>query len=92
MERRDADLKFRIVRGCGQEHADAPHPFRLLPPRCERPRRRRDMKRTGTAQASACLKPTTARCIEADLINIRNNRVLVRSFFKAPDVAYIADG
>ncbi len=32
------------------------------------------------------------RCarIEADLINI--NRALVRSFFKAPDVAYITDG
>ena len=24
-ERPDAGLKFRIVRGCGQEHADAPH-------------------------------------------------------------------
>ena len=24
-ERRDAGLQFRIVRGCGQEHADAPH-------------------------------------------------------------------
>jgi len=27
--------------------------------------------------------------IEADLIDIQNNRALVRSFFKAPDVAYI---
>ncbi|MGB3658984.1 MAG: hypothetical protein WBA14_13765, partial [Pseudolabrys sp.] len=25
-ERPDPGLKFRIVRGCGQEHADAPHP------------------------------------------------------------------
>jgi hypothetical protein len=30
--------------------------------------------------------------IEADLIDIQNNRALVRSFFKAPDVAYITDG
>ncbi len=26
-ERRDAGLVFRIVRGCGQKHADAPHPL-----------------------------------------------------------------
>jgi len=36
----DTDLKFRIVRGCGQEHADAAHPLALLRPRHERPRRR----------------------------------------------------
>jgi hypothetical protein len=30
MERRDACLKFRIVRGSGQEDADAPHPLGLL--------------------------------------------------------------
>ena len=41
MERRDASLKFRIVRGCGQEHADAAHPLGLLRARRERPRRRR---------------------------------------------------
>ena len=40
-ERPDAGLKFRIVRGCGQEHADAPHPLGLLRARRERPRRRR---------------------------------------------------
>ena len=40
-ERPDAGLKFRIVRGCGQEHADAPHPLALLRARRERPRRRR---------------------------------------------------
>ena len=27
MERREAGLKFRIVRGCGQEHADTAHPL-----------------------------------------------------------------
>ena len=37
----DAGLKFRIVRGCGQEHADAPHPLGLLRARRQRPRRRR---------------------------------------------------
>ena len=40
-ERPDAGLKFRIVRGCGQEHADAPHPLALLRARRQRPRRRR---------------------------------------------------
>ena len=39
-ERCDAGLKFRIVRGCGQEHADAPHALGLLRARRERPRRR----------------------------------------------------
>ena len=29
-ERPEPGLKFRIVRGCGQEHADAPHPLGLL--------------------------------------------------------------
>jgi hypothetical protein len=37
MERPDAGLKFRVVRGCGQEDADAPHPIRLLRARNERP-------------------------------------------------------
>ena len=32
---------FRIVRGCGHEHADAPHPLGLLRARGERPRSRR---------------------------------------------------
>jgi hypothetical protein len=41
MERREAGLKFRIVRGCGQEYADAPHPLGLLRPRSQRPRDRR---------------------------------------------------
>ena len=36
-ERPDAGLKFRIVRGCGQEHADAPHPLGLLRARRKRP-------------------------------------------------------
>ena len=45
-ERPDAGLKFRIVRGCGQEHADAPHPLALLRARRERPRRRRATQNT----------------------------------------------
>src|SRR4029077_10808687 len=40
-ERPDAGLKFRIVRGYGQEYADAPHRLRLLRARSEWPRRRR---------------------------------------------------
>src|SRR5262249_18915606 len=39
-ERPDPGLKFRIVRGCRQQHADAPHPLGLLRTRRERPRRR----------------------------------------------------
>jgi hypothetical protein len=40
-ERPDPGLKFRIIRGCGQEYADAPHAFGLLRPCRERPSRRR---------------------------------------------------
>src|SRR6516164_7274129 len=43
-ERRKAGLSFRIVRCEWREHADAPHPFRLLRPRRERPRDRRAAK------------------------------------------------
>ena len=38
-ERRDAGLSFRIVRGRGHQHANAPHPLGLLRARRERPRR-----------------------------------------------------
>ena len=41
MERREAGLCFRIIRGQVHEHADAPHPLGLLRVRRERPRRRR---------------------------------------------------
>src|SRR6266481_5604938 len=40
-ERPDAGLKFRIVGGCGQEHADASHTLGLLRARRERPCSRR---------------------------------------------------
>ena len=40
-ERREAGLRFRIVRGDAHQHADAPHPLALLRTRRERPRRRR---------------------------------------------------
>jgi hypothetical protein len=40
-ERPDAGLKFRIVRGSGQEHADAPRSLGLLRFRRERPGDRR---------------------------------------------------
>ena len=36
LERPDAGLIFRIVRGCGQEHADATHALGLLRTRGER--------------------------------------------------------
>src|SRR5262245_51264999 len=40
-ERPDTGLKFSIVCGRGQDHADAPHPLQLLRPCRERPRKRR---------------------------------------------------
>src|SRR6202030_356256 len=50
------------------------------------------MKRTGTAKRPLASNELLQERIEADLIHIQNNRALVRSFFKAPDVAYITDG
>src|SRR6516162_1974991 len=44
-ERRDAARCFGIVRSQVHEHADAPHPLRLLRPRRERPRDRRAAER-----------------------------------------------
>src|SRR5262249_28180498 len=39
-ERPDAGLKYHIIRGCVQEHADPPHALTLLRARRERPRYR----------------------------------------------------
>jgi transposase len=50
------------------------------------------MKRTGTAKRPLAANELLQDRIEADLIEIQKNRPLVRSFFKAPDVSYIADG
>ena len=54
-ERPEAGLKFRIVRGCGQQHADAPHALGLLRARRERPRNSR------TAQSTEKLPSPHAR-------------------------------
>src|SRR5262245_43514556 len=50
------------------------------------------MKRTGTAKRPLAQDQCLQDCIEADLLLIQKNPALVRSFFKAPDVAYITDG
>jgi transposase len=49
------------------------------------------MKRTGTAKSPLARGASLQDAIEADLLNIKNNPALVRSFFRAPDVAYITD-
>jgi transposase len=50
------------------------------------------MKRTGTAKRPLTQGQRLQDRIEADLLVIQNNPALVRSFFRAPDVAYITDG
>jgi hypothetical protein len=45
IERCKARLKYGIISGCGQEHADAPHAFAWLRTRRERPRCRAAEKR-----------------------------------------------
>src|SRR5262249_14529432 len=49
------------------------------------------VKRTGTAKRPLATDELLQDRIEADLINLQNNRALIRSFFKAPDVSYIPD-
>jgi transposase len=49
------------------------------------------MKRTGTAKKPLKAGEQLQPRIEADLLAIKNNPALVRSFFKAPSVAYISD-
>src|SRR5246500_2403180 len=50
------------------------------------------MKRTGTAKRPLAEGQCLQDRIEADLLVIQNTPALIRSFFKAPDVAYITDG
>ena len=50
------------------------------------------MKRTGTAKRPWPKTICSEDASRQTSINIQNNRTLVRSFFNAPDVAYIADG
>jgi transposase len=50
------------------------------------------MKRTGTAKRPLTAKELLQDRIEADLFKIQKSPSLVRSFFMAPDVAYISDG
>jgi transposase len=49
------------------------------------------VKRTGTAKRPLASNELLQDRVEADLINLQHNPGLVRSFFKAPDVAYITD-
>lgn len=48
-------------------------------------------KRTGTACRPLTKDEKLQECIEADMLTIQHNLSLVRSFFRAPYVAYIID-
>jgi transposase len=50
------------------------------------------VKRTGTAKRPLASHECLQDRIEADLLSLKKNRGLIRSFFRAPDVAYITDG
>lgn len=49
------------------------------------------VKRTGTAKKPLNAGESLQDRIEVDLQAVQDNRALVRSFFKAPSVAYITD-
>jgi hypothetical protein len=49
------------------------------------------VKRTGTAKSPLTSGESLEDRIEADLQAVRDNPALIKSFFKAPCVAYILD-
>lgn len=49
------------------------------------------VKRTGVARNPLQAGEKSELRIEQQLLNVKNNRRLVRSFFDAPSVAYMAD-
>src|SRR5262245_46112527 len=60
-ERPDASLKFRIVRGCGQEHANTPRSLGLLRARRQRPRGCRTAEQRDELTAGAHSITSSAR-------------------------------
>jgi transposase len=50
------------------------------------------VKRNGTAKRPLAPDESLQDRLEDDLLGIKKNRSLIRSFFKAPDVSYITDG
>src|SRR5262245_400297 len=62
-ERPDAGLKFRIVRGYGQEHPEAPHRVLLLRTRGERPCRRTAEQRDEVAPPDHSITSSAVICI-----------------------------
>ena len=50
------------------------------------------VKRNGTAKRPLAPDESLQDRLEDDLLGIKKNRSLIRSFFKALDVAYITDG
>jgi hypothetical protein len=50
----ETGLKYRIVRGCGHQHADPPHALALLRARRERPRRSRAAEQPDERAALHC--------------------------------------
>src|SRR5262249_684203 len=63
--RRSAGLKLRVVSGAGHQHADAPHPLRLLRARREGPSRRRTAEQRDELAASNHSITSSARTSSA---------------------------
>src|SRR5262249_44617225 len=84
-ERPHASLKFRIVRGCGQKHADAPHPLALLrvrrewPCDCRGPEQRDELATphsiTSSARASSCAGTVRPSIVAVWALMISSNLV-----------------
>jgi hypothetical protein len=66
LERPEPSLKVGIVRGCGQQHANAPHPLALLRTRRQRPRRRAAEQRDELA---------ASQLIELHLVPVSQGRI-----------------
>jgi hypothetical protein len=62
MESREARLSFRIIGGEIHEHADPPHPLRLLRARRERPHRRRATEQRDEVAADHSITSSASCC------------------------------
>src|SRR5215831_2762856 len=84
-ERPNAGLPFQIVRSCGQEHADAPHPLALLrvrrewPCDCRAPDQRDELAPshsiTPSARASSCAGTVRPSIVAVWALMISSNLV-----------------
>src|SRR5262249_15408825 len=86
MERCETSLPDLIVRGCGEEHADAPHGLALLRSRRERPHRRAAEKRDELAAPHSITSSARASSVSGTMrpIALAVLRLIPSSYLAPP--------